>query len=121
MGRCGVGVGEGITGFSLSLPRSGTSVLLCCRWFVPDGSLLLTLVALAPTAVLLSWGRTLRVAFRSSRDASCRCTVGASAPRDDLGFVDRVVASSAPVSHGWADRTRDVDHPATGSADVMVP
>src|SRR5712692_2197585 len=31
MGRCGLGVGAGITGFSLSLPVSDTSVLLLFR------------------------------------------------------------------------------------------
>src|SRR5918996_5086649 len=38
MGRCDSGVGDGITGFSLSLPRSDTSVLLLSL-FPSDGSL----------------------------------------------------------------------------------
>jgi hypothetical protein len=55
------------------------------------------------------------------RDRRCHDALGASAPVDDLGFVDLV----APVvggrqARGVADRTVDVDHPAAGSADEVV-
>src|SRR5258708_8372296 len=49
------------------------------------------------------------------------CTLGASTPVDDLGFVDLVArVVGGRQAGGVADRTVDVDHPAACSADEVV-
>ena len=50
-----------------------------------------------------------------------RDALGASAPVDDLGFVDLVArVVGGRQARGVADRAVDVDHPAAGSADEVV-
>src|SRR5206468_11670201 len=58
-GRVRLGVGDGITGFSLSLPRAGMSVLLLAHCF------LLIAYRSRSRPVLTSWYRMLPVCFES--------------------------------------------------------
>src|SRR5262245_9870599 len=78
LGRCALGVGDGIAGFSLSLTLSVTSVLL--GLVHSDGLWICTFVS--------------RLASRASRPAGCRSpcrdALGTSSPVDDLGLVDLV-------------------------------
>src|SRR5215472_6190735 len=121
MGRCGVGAGEGITGFSVSLPWSDTSVLLLSRCPHSGGLLPLTLVALHPGLCCSPGASATCPRSPAGRGGSRRGTLGTSAPVDDLGFVDLVARIvDGRQAGGVADRAVDIANGTARPADDVV-
>src|SRR3954447_19531086 len=92
-GRCVAGSGDGMTGFSLSLPCSDTSLPLLSGWVVLDGC----------------------------RGGAAGRAGGAHAPEDDLGLVDDVaVVVGGGQARDVPDRAVDVGDLAARAADEVV-
>src|SRR6266700_7509452 len=101
MGRCGLGVGAGITGFSLS----DTSVLLLARCFLRMAGCSRRFLFWIQGCVAHLVSHAACSLSAAGRGRSRRDTLGTSAPVDHLGFVDLVTRGVGGLKAGVVHRT----------------
>src|SRR3954454_841704 len=113
LGRCGVGVGAGIPGFSLSLTLSVAPFVV--SFVVSDTSAHLLFRSGSDWLVIASSPCSVR------RGRCAGGTVAAPAPVDDLCFIDLVArAVDRGQAGGVAHGAVDVHHPPTDPAHELM-